>query len=238
MSDKLVRVFECCGAAKRLNELLPAAQGVLTELEQSDWGDDDERNRKWCAEALRRALAPYRPRKRKRAGVAAFTLIELLLVIAIVSVLLSLAVPILNAARESARRAKCHSNLHQIQADAEAERASIGTLLYALAEDPAVGTCPSDPLGSDSYVYTQYVPILGSAPLRWDVARDTALNTSLDLVASDRFHFRHGLRAGETLSTDPFSAQWRRTDRSKLWMDGSVTAMKGPLSDPAMGWMP
>src|SRR5690606_16272071 len=53
-----------------------------------------------------RSLAQHRPRRR-----SAFTLIELLVVIAIVALLLLLLLPAVQAARESARLARCKSNL-------------------------------------------------------------------------------------------------------------------------------
>lgn len=51
--------------------------------------------------------------KRKR---AAFTLVELLIVIAIIGVLVGLLMPAISGARESARRAACTSNLRQLGA--------------------------------------------------------------------------------------------------------------------------
>ena len=59
----------------------------------------------------------------------AFTLIELLAVIAIIAVLISIIIPSLSGARESARRTQCLANLSQI---------GIGTQLYLDTESKGV----------------------------------------------------------------------------------------------------
>ena len=67
--------------------------------------------------AGRRGNAPPHHAKavpRRAAGRSAFTLVELLVVIAIIGVLLAMLLPAVQAAREAARRSACQSNLRQL----------------------------------------------------------------------------------------------------------------------------
>jgi prepilin-type N-terminal cleavage/methylation domain-containing protein len=65
---------------------------------------------------IKSARTRYDTRRR-----GAFTLVELLVVVAIIALLLSILIPVLGAARERARRTKCAANLRQV---------GIGWLMY------------------------------------------------------------------------------------------------------------
>lgn len=64
-----------------------------------------------------------------------FTLIELLVVVAIIAILMALLLPALSAARESARRALCINNLHEL---------SLGVSFYADENDGLIRTGQRD----------------------------------------------------------------------------------------------
>jgi prepilin-type N-terminal cleavage/methylation domain-containing protein/prepilin-type processing-associated H-X9-DG protein len=74
----------------------------------------------------------------------AFTLVELLVAIAIIGLLMGLLFPAVLAAREAARNVQCVSNLHQMGVEMERQTDVKGRIRYIM-NDPMVKTlqCPS-----------------------------------------------------------------------------------------------
>ncbi|MGD9518783.1 MAG: type II secretion system protein [Armatimonadota bacterium] len=89
-----------------------------------------------------------------RHAVCAFTLIEMLVVIAIISILASILFPVYSRARSKARRATCMSNMRQL---------SLALLMYAQDSDevlPQWSLVGGNPVGGE--------PAPGVEPYTWD----------------------------------------------------------------------
>ena len=80
----------------------------------------------------------------RRVSKKAFTLVELLVVVAIIGLLISILMPALAAARESARRTQCASNMHTL---------AIGVMLYAQANHEAFPGIATDPQAKTDWIY-------------------------------------------------------------------------------------
>ncbi len=99
---------------------------------------------------FRRRQQPSIPLRRLAAW-RAFTLVELLVVIAMIGLLVGLLLPAVQAAREAARRAQCQNNLKQIGlalASFEAARGCFPPGYISQPENPAMG--PVDPGFNDA----------------------------------------------------------------------------------------
>ena len=118
---------------------------------------------------------------------AAFTLVELLVVITILGVLMSLLLPAVNSVRESMRRTQCKNNLHQMGVAANAHVTQYGFFpssgwCMVSTGDPDRGTGGTQPGG---WIY-QLLPFLGLDMIH-DLGKGQGNGTSSNFTSSYKY---------------------------------------------------
>ncbi|MGC1273501.1 MAG: DUF1559 domain-containing protein, partial [Planctomycetaceae bacterium] len=172
-----------------------------------------------------------------------FTIIELLVVIGVVAILLSLLLPAVQSARESARRTQCRNNLRQLALAAANHEAQFGRLPgngwgYRWVGEPGRGTGKDQPGG---WAYN-LLDFLEQEPLR-DFGKeepDLVKRASLARMTETTLAvFRCPSRPAPQLGpaafvNSPFNADWRiyvaKTDYACCEGDFITDTRAGPAS--------
>jgi prepilin-type N-terminal cleavage/methylation domain-containing protein len=155
-------------------------------------------------------MPPFRPLPARRA----FTLVELLVVVAILAVLIGLLLPAIQSARESARRMQCQSNLRQM---------ALGVRNFASQND----TC--FPIATSSWLL-QILPFVDQQPL-FDMGAGMPNNWVLDNILFARAGTPVALyvcpNRGSPLFTPP------QNNGSVVWWGTGGFGYVGTNSNPA-----
>jgi len=112
------------------------------------------------------AVQVFRGKMKRLVSRRAFTLIELMVVLVIISILTGLVLSVISNARGAARRTQCTANLRQVAVVLEKYRDDRGNYprqpLTSLVRDPQILLCPSDRTKREpgtSYTSYEYVLI-------------------------------------------------------------------------------
>jgi len=145
-------------------------------------------------------------------GRRGFSLVELLVVVAIIGVLVALLLPAVQAARETARRARCASNLRQIGLAVHARHEATRFLPTSVTSGTIDALGGFDPRGGTSHSWlVQILAFLEEQPL------------------ADRFNLRADLFAGPRNGPPGPEAE-----RVSLFVCPSDGAAGPPFADPAL----
>ncbi len=148
---------------------------------------------------------------------AAFTLVEMLVVIAIIGILVSLLLPAVQAARESARRSECTNKLRQIGMAVTAYDALHGQLPFNSMSNAATNAVPNNGAlsgepGAKGNIFVKILPHMEKQPL-YDMMRASTDNWRSEAGLLGR---RYSRAANLPLLISPLDAGFNPNDPAWL----------------------